>query len=63
MLWIRIQIGYVLSDFMDPNPYSEYGSQSTQLKIGKVTLLTESSGSDTFFKHIWKLERKINLYR
>ena len=49
MLWIRIQIGYVLSDFMDPNPYSEYGSQSTQLKIGKVTLLTESSGSDTFF--------------
>ena len=36
VLWIRIQIGSVLRNFVDQNPYSEYGSGSTQVKIGQI---------------------------
>ena len=35
VLWIRIQIGSLFRNFVDPDPYSEYrsGSGSTQEKI------------------------------
>ena len=33
-LWIRIQIGSVFSNLLDPDPYSEYGSGSTPVKVG-----------------------------
>ena len=31
--WIRIQTGTEFSQFVDPDPYSEYGPTSTQVKI------------------------------
>ena len=34
VLWIRIQIVFVFSNFVDP--YSEYGSGSTQVKKGYI---------------------------
>ena len=34
VLWIRIRIGSVFRSFVDPDPYSEYGSRSTHVKIG-----------------------------
>ena len=35
LLRIRIQIGLVLRTFVDPDPYSEYGSGSTQVNLDK----------------------------
>ena len=35
VLWIRIQIGSI-QHFVDPNPYLEYGSESTQVKKDKL---------------------------
>ena len=32
MLWIRIQIGSVFSNFSDPDPYSEFWTGSTYFK-------------------------------
>ena len=36
VLWIRIQIGYVFSNFLDLGPYSEFGSGSTQVITDKL---------------------------
>ena len=36
VLWIRIQIRSVFSNFVDPDPYSEYGFISTQVKKDKL---------------------------
>ena len=33
VLWIRIQIGSVFSSFVDPGPYSDYRSGSTQPQV------------------------------
>ena len=35
-LWIQIQIGFVFSNFEDPDPYFEYGSGSTQVKMVQI---------------------------
>ena len=39
-LWIRIQIGSVFSNFVDPDRHSKYcsGSGTTQVKIGYITV-------------------------
>ena len=34
VLWIRIRIGSIFRSFLDPDPYSEYGSGSTHVNIG-----------------------------
>ena len=39
VLCIRIQIGFVFSNFVDP--YSEFGSESTQLIIGTKAVPTD----------------------
>ena len=33
VLWIRIQIGSVFSNFVDPDPYSKYVSKSVSKKV------------------------------
>ena len=45
--WIRIQIGSVFSKFVEPDPYFEYGSGSTQVKKDRL----KAKG--------WRLETKI----
>ena len=35
VLWIRILIGSAFRSFLDPDPYSEYGSGSTHANMGK----------------------------
>ena len=35
VLWIRIRNGSVFRSFLDPDPYSENGSKSTQVNIGR----------------------------
>ena len=34
VLWIRIRIGSVFRNFVDPDPYSRYGLGSTHLNVG-----------------------------
>ena len=43
VLRIRIYIGSVFSNFVDPDTYSENGSGSTQLKMSKKALMTDTN--------------------
>ena len=38
LLWIRIRLGFVFKSYVDPDPYSEYGSGSTRVNIGETQM-------------------------